>query len=109
MYMYMHTKTDYIFLKLCMCNSSIYLEAIKTNSLGTIVLHYCSFHSLTGMAEQILAENRKYLDDLAEHEKFDSNPTVNKTFKKIDILARDRKTTKPIQECSQHPEMESEN
>jgi hypothetical protein len=52
------------------------------------------------MAEEILSENRKYLDELSTKECIDSNKSVNKSFKWIDILARCRES-QPRQESSQ--------
>lgn len=45
------------------------------------------------MAREILQENRKYLDDISRKENIDPIPDINKCFKMIDILNRERPTT----------------
>ena len=54
---------------------------------------------ITDMAEQILRENRKNLDELSTKECIDPSGRVNKSFKWIDVLAR-RRESQPRQESS---------
>ena len=49
--------------------------------------HPCS-RDLADIAREILRENRSYLDELATKDRLDSNSSVNKSFKWIDVLAR---------------------
>ena len=51
------------------------------------------------MAARILEKNRKHLDKIAIKDNIDSNGAVNKSFKHIDILARERGNIyrKPLQ------------
>ena len=58
------------------------------------------YHTFSDMAEEILSENRTYLDELATKQCIDSNKSVNRSFKWIDILAR-RRERQPRQESSQ--------
>lgn len=70
---------------------------------------YCTMTSFSlqilftkGIAQRILEKTRLYLDDISMKSNIDSNPTVNKCYKHIDILARRRQEYRGQESASAH-------